>query len=428
MARINNKSKYPFDPIVTLDDFLVGTNGGSLRKETRNYPISSLIKLLEEIGGVSTNTFKVVLDPNLNKTPSTGDLIVSDLAFINNTQVKVSKSNTSGVDVSTYLGFILNNKEFFSLKIIRSGDYNVGAFAEVIEFTEESDHYIVDLKILEGNAYGELIEGSLFTIDISPKLSIFRNTQPPPVTIGGYIAGEPATPEDGLTVEESFNKLLFPPLPPNVSFTTSGQAIFNEPSPDVELNWSIDIRTVNATLSTIEVEFKRSGSSVWSSLYSYDSETDGTSFDTSFTQVNSGNSSNEDYQYRIIVEDSSGSSSTINRTITTREVSFFGVSEQSSWTPSIVDEAGISRVLTTSRSNTFTGVDPDSNDFTYFIYPSSYGDISKIFLDGVEPILGAFTKIEPSTSVTNDFGESDNYNVYKSNSTNAFDSVTLIFE
>jgi len=66
-------------------------------------------------------------------------------------------------------------------------------------------------------------------------------------------------------------------------------------------------------------------------------------------------------------------------------------------------------------------------EYTYYSYPASYGAITSIILDGVTPILGAFTEINSALSVTNSYGESLNYRVYKSNLPGAFTANSVAF-
>jgi hypothetical protein len=80
--------------------------------------------------------------------------------------------------------------------------------------------------------------------------------------------------------------------------------------------------------------------------------------------------------------------------------------------------------LLSSRVRTVNGVTATGGNYTYISYPSTFGDISGIIMDGAAPVLGAFTKLSDVT-VTNIYGESVNNIVYKSNSTNAFTNNQL---
>ena len=64
-------------------------------------------------------------------------------------------------------------------------------------------------------------------------------------------------------------------------------------------------------------------------------------------------------------------------------------------------------------------------NFTYIIYPASYGDLTSVIQNGATPVLGAFTKIGDFT-VTNAYGSSISVRVYKSNADKAFASGTTL--
>ena len=92
------------------------------------------------------------------------------------------------------------------------------------------------------------------------------------------------------------------------------------------------------------------------------------------------------------------------------------------------DILGLSNsTLTNSKSRTIAGVTAGVGNYTYYVYASSAGDLSNCLLDGVEAILGAFTKQVPDVTGTNSYGANVSYRVYKSNSTNAFTNNSLIF-
>ncbi len=66
-----------------------------------------------------------------------------------------------------------------------------------------------------------------------------------------------------------------------------------------------------------------------------------------------------------------------------------------------------------------------SGNFTYIIYPASYGNLSEVIQNSATPVLGAFTKLGDFTA-NNNQGSSLSWRVYKSNADKAFASgVTL---
>jgi hypothetical protein len=67
----------------------------------------------------------------------------------------------------------------------------------------------------------------------------------------------------------------------------------------------------------------------------------------------------------------------------------------------------------------------NSSNFTYIMYPSSYGLLSNIIQDGATPVLTAFTNLGIFT-INNGYGYSYDVRIYKSNALGAFaNGVTL---
>ena len=176
MSRINNKDKYSIDTTVTLNDFLIGSDGDALGNigATKNYPIKSIVRLISEVSGVTLNLFEIVSDPTNSATPEQGEIFTNDdvTEFTDIETIKISKFNSSGVDLTVYLSFIFENKDLFSLQFSRDGNYNVGAYADVSSFVDEGSYYTVNLNIPEENSYGSFSEGDFFSMDISTKITL----------------------------------------------------------------------------------------------------------------------------------------------------------------------------------------------------------------------------------------------------------------
>ena len=92
-------------------------------------------------------------------------------------------------------------------------------------------------------------------------------------------------------------------------------------------------------------------------------------------------------------------------------------------------EFGSQTYLNTSATNqlpemtiTLPGSCAETGKFTYIVYPSSFGDLSKILQGGVDPILGSFTQLagDGDNCDHTRFGVSTEYIVYKSNLTGVF--------
>lgn len=94
---------------------------------------------------------------------------------------------------------------------------------------------------------------------------------------------------------------------------------------------------------------------------------------------------------------------------------------------SVVTSDTVTSTLTTSKSWTATCTSANANgsNYTYIIYPASYGDLSNVIQNGSLPVLTAFTK-KGDFTVANAYGSSTSFRVYQSNQPGAFAAgVTL---
>ena len=96
-------------------------------------------------------------------------------------------------------------------------------------------------------------------------------------------------------------------------------------------------------------------------------------------------------------------------------------------TAQTVVNATVQSTLDSDRSwtATCTAANDTNGNFTYIIYPASYGDLSNVIQNGATPVLGAFTKLGDFT-ITNAFGSSILVRIYKSNADKAFASGTTL--
>jgi len=96
-------------------------------------------------------------------------------------------------------------------------------------------------------------------------------------------------------------------------------------------------------------------------------------------------------------------------------------------TAQTVVNASVTSALDTDRvwTATCTAANDTVGNFTYIIYPASYGDLSNIIQNGALSVLSAFTKLGDFT-VTNAYAASISVRIYKSNSDKAFASGTTL--
>jgi hypothetical protein len=94
---------------------------------------------------------------------------------------------------------------------------------------------------------------------------------------------------------------------------------------------------------------------------------------------------------------------------------------------SVIDSNVVDSLLDDNRvwTATCSAANDVLGNYTYILYPASYGDLSTIIQNGALPVLTAFTKLGDYT-INNAYGASVSVRVYKSNSDKAFSSGTTL--
>lgn len=82
--------------------------------------------------------------------------------------------------------------------------------------------------------------------------------------------------------------------------------------------------------------------------------------------------------------------------------------------------------LTTSKSLTLSAQTTAANEYLVYMYPTALGVLSDIIQDGATPIKSAFK--ENTIEVENEYGYKQNYYVYISMNTGAFDNAKIEFK
>jgi hypothetical protein len=130
------------------------------------------------------------------------------------------------------------------------------------------------------------------------------------------------------------------------------------------------------------------------------------------------------YKIEVVDEYTTGYSTV--HTITHRYASYFGYNTNNPLTSGQILSLG-NQELDTNLNRLVGTVTAGVGEYTYYSYPASWGNLSNIIMDGVTPILGAFTHLS-DVIVTNNYGETVNNAVYVSNATQAFTNNSLCFQ
>jgi len=97
-------------------------------------------------------------------------------------------------------------------------------------------------------------------------------------------------------------------------------------------------------------------------------------------------------------------------------------------TAQTVINANVTSTLASSKSWTATCAAANNNasNYTYIIYPASYGNLSNVIQNGALSVLTAFTSLGDYTITTPTYGASVSMRFYRSNSPGAFAEFTLL--
>ena len=110
-------------------------------------------------------------------------------------------------------------------------------------------------------------------------------------------------------------------------------------------------------------------------------------------------------------------------TLITNSTTFYAATGSSA--ANVVDTA-----LNTGKSWTVscTSANNNGSNYTYIIYPSSYGNLSGVVQDGATPVLGAFLSGTSPIDVTilNQYGRTQTIRIYRSNAFGAFSDGTSL--
>jgi len=143
----------------------------------------------------------------------------------------------------------------------------------------------------------------IFTGDLNVSL---RNNK----TFGRYSNGD-TIPASGKTTPEVLKLALSEPIPPTVSLTSNSIVAFNQTSINNILSASNTINSLNASVKSGYIEYRRGSNVDWSKIF----QNTNTTFGESHTFTDSPFNANP-FNYRYIVEDTAGGIGTGILTIT----------------------------------------------------------------------------------------------------------------
>lgn len=127
MSKINDKSKYPLDINISENDYLIGTDGDSGSKKTRNFSIAEVAKFVQSYNGSSFSNASWVYSCSGDEfeygnfyTPGVCFTGNDDPGFLDLTEIIISNKTLSNIDALRYLG--LGNNGGVVMLIINKND------------------------------------------------------------------------------------------------------------------------------------------------------------------------------------------------------------------------------------------------------------------------------------------------------------------
>jgi len=289
---------------------------------------------------------------------------------------------------------------------------------------------------LSGNIYANNITGSS-----TLQAQIITNQ-----TVGALSSG--TTLSVGTSLETIFNQMLVTYIPVTLGTPTLKFSASNISTAAREVGQSVSISSVSFTttaanpggLFAVSASYTLSGTStsdvVDVSLPGTLSSTNNLSFASTITDAPTA-AGNVSFTLKVRRPDNnaviSANASTLSwrfrswflasPTLITNSTTFYAATGSAA--ANVVDTA-----LNTGKSWTVscTSANNNGSNYTYIIYPSSYGNLSGVVQDGATPVLGAFLSGTSPIDVTilNQYGRTQTIRIYRSNAFGAFSDGTSL--
>jgi hypothetical protein len=293
--------------------------------------------------------------------------------------------------------------------------------AEILDQLPDNTSNLIDPKDIRDSVYTlwERIEDvDLIASSASSASAFFQNSDPVPFTIGGIPAGTTFTTPT--TMQDMWNQLLYPYIPPGVNITGGGVREFGSLAA-VILSWTATKNSNDITLidvnGVIEIgaPFTTSQSGTQNTFATQNVDTtfnilvdDGTSTNSASTQVIWRN---RRYWGKVDLSSIGNPNLTTNPGAVSSIIPLLNDSVIQS-----LDGAGVGSgsELSTGISKTYTGID-GAGDYLVFAWPSSFSNSQtpQFNVNGLPNT--AFTRIRNNSPFVNQFGYTTNYEVWISN-------------
>lgn len=181
MAKINNKTAYPFDSRLSLDDFVIGSDANNL-DVTRNYKLGSVLTTFKTSLNLASieYTFSDGTDPELDENDA-GYFVTNANQTLAPaiTLITLNKIDGSGVDITSLLEVVDEQPTSFTLRISKPSVTGQVFYFSVTAITDNLDNtYSLTVSNFIGS--NSLQDGTTYSIsfDLSGVPSIYTESDP----------------------------------------------------------------------------------------------------------------------------------------------------------------------------------------------------------------------------------------------------------
>jgi hypothetical protein len=354
-------------------------------------------------------------------------------SLLNGININVNQITASAIKVETLqVVTITSSVEYVSgSTIFGSNQTNTHQFTGSV--------FISGSMVISGPITGSITSASY---SITSSASTINTTITSNQTVGGISSGTTISP--GSTLEQILKQILIAYIPPTLSGLVMKLGASNISTSDRDVNNSFQINTASFTagldspngVGPISCSWTASGADIGLTTYYFgnsalSSGTNTLSVGGTYT-INRATSAGT---VTFIVDgrrsDNGAAISGTSTSVSFRFRNYLAASStvisSDGTAQSVVSGGTVTSLLDTNKSWTATcsSANDTSGNYTYIIYPASYGDLSTVIQNGALPVLTAFTKLG-DYNITNAYGASISVRVYKSNSDQAFANGTTL--
>tara|TARA_R110000737_G_C14624761_1_gene494676 strand:+ start:69379 stop:72798 length:3420 start_codon:yes stop_codon:yes gene_type:complete len=165
MSKINNKSAYPIDNQLSLDDFVIGSDADNLDR-TRNYLLRGIFSTFKTSLGFSSLEFifSDETDPDLTET-DTGYFTTNSNNTLAGaiTTIDINKSDINSIDISSFIDTISGNISSFMLVLSKPSASGQIFYFQMTGIVDNGTHYSITVNNFVGG--NSLVDQTTYSLN-----------------------------------------------------------------------------------------------------------------------------------------------------------------------------------------------------------------------------------------------------------------------